>query len=195
MQESRNRVRVCGVVQRDPASWRASAGVPVFPPLSSCCVTVFPRCVRAPRACSATKLLTAHLWTPVMLLASSACPSLTARTRLSNRGEAAGPSSSSRLASAGTPSQRRRAARGPARVSAVISEGVTQTVNRGRFPHFDFLERTYDATHADRLEKYFDTMPFDPFLYKDGHVRLSCPRGCHFSKMVVADDAPASALG
>lgn len=57
---------------------------------------------------------------------------------------------------------------------AVLSEGKRAQVNRGRFP-WDFLQRTYDAGEADKLERYFEAMPFDPFLFKDGHVRRDAP--------------------
>lgn len=60
-------------------------------------------------------------------------------------------------------------------VTAVLSEGKRSAQKpAGRFA-WDYLERSFPAQHLDQLTPYFAAMPYDPFLYKDGHVR-SLPR-------------------
>lgn len=144
------------------------------------CVSLFPE--KRPRQSAETRLgaLKPHaeharaIVRPVIpsahtMLLAAPSSSLAARCSPVSRG---GDGTESASASSARP--RSPSARSPAVVSvpttAVLSEGKrVGPVNRGRFP-FDYLQRTYDASHVGRLERFFAEMPFDPYMVKDGHV-------------------------
>lgn len=106
-----------------------------------------------------------------MIAATHGCSSLAARGSVASRGGATGASSTARLAAPAASSSRRPARGVQPLTRAVLSEGQRASgIKKGRFS-WDFLERSYDAEQVDRLAAYFDAMPSDAYLAKDGMAR------------------------